>query len=325
MFASLFLFGKVDLSKSWQAASAADYRLLFLATIVFLLSNFINAYRWQLLARAVGLDLPLQKLAQYYFIGLFFNLFLPSTVGGDAGRCYYLAKGTHKYKNAFYSVFADRTMGVTVLFLFASCGLLFGPGGNGLPWSLKLPVFAGTAFIYIILPFLPFLTRVILGPKNWLSRQLNDAVLQTYWQDKSLVIISLLLSVVVQMVMVFCHILVGLALGMFKVPIWYYFVFYPSVAVLGFITPSFNGIGVREWAYTYFLSLAQVDRSLALTYALIWLGMITLSNLVGGIVYLAGHFHFTAKEAEAAQEELEEELQEDLVEPSKTGLSEEAV
>jgi uncharacterized membrane protein YbhN (UPF0104 family) len=97
------------------------------------------------------------------------------------------------------------------------------------------------------------------------------------------------------------------------------------VAVLGFITPSFNGIGVREWAYTYFLSLAQVDRSLALTYALIWLGLITLSNLTGGVVYLAGHFHFTAKEADAVQEELEEEMQEDLNGELNGALAEKAV
>jgi len=41
MFASLFILGKVDLSKSWQAASAADYRLLFLAAIIFLLTNLM--------------------------------------------------------------------------------------------------------------------------------------------------------------------------------------------------------------------------------------------------------------------------------------------
>jgi uncharacterized protein (TIRG00374 family) len=325
MFASLFVLGKVDVSKSWQAASTADFRLLFLAAAIFLLTNFLNAYRWQLLARAAGFDVPLLKLTQYCFIGLFFNLFLPSTVGGDASRCYYLAKGTHKYRSAFYSVFADRTMGVTVLFLFASCGLLFGPGGNTLPWSLKLPVFAGTIFIFCILPFLPYMARTIFGPDNWVSKQLNDPRLQIYWQNKNLIVFSLFLSIIMQVIIVLCHILVGLALGLTKVPIWYYFVFYPSVSVLGFVTPSFNGIGIREWAYTYFLSLAQIDRSLSLTYALIWLGLITLSNLVGGIVYLLGHFHFTAKDAQFMEEELEVEMKDDLDTNGRPKLSKEAV
>jgi hypothetical protein len=56
------------------------------------------------------------------------------------------------------------------------------------------------------------------------------------------------------------------------------------------VTPSFNGIGIREWAYTYFLSAAGVDRPQALTYAIMWLTYTTLMSLSGGIVYLAGHF-----------------------------------
>ncbi len=310
MFACLFIFGKVDLAKSWQAASAANFKLLSLAAIIFISATFLNAYRWQLLARAVGFDTPFLKLAQFCFIGLFFNLFLPSTVGGDASRCYYLAKGTHKFRTAFYSVFADRTMGIAVLFLFASLGLLFGPGGSQLPLSLKIPVYVGTVLIYFVLPSVPYLAKTVLGPSNWVTKQLHHPALQTYQREKNLIFVSLLLSVVLQVIIVICHIIIGLALGLSKVPTWYYFVFYPSVAVLGFITPSFNGIGIREWAYTYFLSLVGVDRSLGLTYAIIWLGLITLNSLVGGLVYMAGHFHFSAKEAKEVEEEMQEELRE---------------
>ncbi len=311
IFACLFIFGKVDLSKSWQAASAANFKLLFLAAIIFITATFLNAYRWQLLARAVGFDTPFLRLAQYCFIGLFFNLFLPSTVGGDASRCYYLAKGTHKFRTAFYSVFADRTMGIAVLFLFASLGLLFGPGGSQLPVSLKIPVYAGTILIFLVLPFVPYLAKTILGPDNWVTKQLHHPALQTYQREKNLIFVSLVLSVVLQIIIVICHIIIGLALGLNKVPMWYYFVFYPSVAVLGFITPSFNGIGVREGAYTYFLSLVGVDRSLGLTYAIVWLGLITTNSLVGGLVYMAGHFHFSAKEAQEVEEEMQEELKEE--------------
>ncbi len=321
MFASLFTFGKVDVAKSWQAASAANFKLLFVAALLFLLSTFLNAYRWQLLSSAVGFQTPYLKLVQYCFMGLFFNLFLPSTVGGDASRCYYLAKGTHKYRTAFYSVFLDRTMGIAVLFLFASFGLLFGPGGGTLPWSLKLPIFAGTIFIYFVLPFVPFLARKILGADNWVTRQLHHPALQIYQRDKKLILISLLLSVVLQVLVVVCHIIIGFALGLYKVPLWYYFVFYPCVAVLGFITPSFNGIGIREWAYTHFLFIVGVDRSLGLTYAIIWLSLITLSSLVGGLVYMAGHFRFSAKEAKEVQDEMQEEMQEPIPTPLAEGAN----
>ncbi|MBU6455891.1 MAG: flippase-like domain-containing protein, partial [Cyanobacteria bacterium REEB67] len=136
MFVSLFLFGKVDLSKCIQVALTANRWFLGVALCVFLSSTFLNAHRWQLLAQAVGLQKSLLKLTQLCFVGLFFNLFLPSTVGGDVSRCYYLSKGTGKHMNAFYSVLADRTVGIAVLFLFATVGILVGPGGSGLAWQL---------------------------------------------------------------------------------------------------------------------------------------------------------------------------------------------
>jgi hypothetical protein len=298
LFASLFLLGKVDLSKSWQAARSADFRFVLLAVCLFLCSTFLNAYRWKILASAVGLKQPFLKLTQYCFVGLFFNLFFPSTVGGDFSRCYYLYKHTGNYRSAFYSVLADRAVGISVLFLFASTGLLLGPGGSGLPWELKLPVFAGTIAVFGLVPLAPLLTRLVLGSKNWITRQFNDSAAQIYWQDRTMILFCLLLSVALQIVIVGCHIAIGYALGLTQIPLWYYFVFYPSVAVLGFITPSFNGIGIREWAYTYFLVLAGIDRASALTYAIMWLGLTTLASLIGGIVYLAGHFTFSKAEAE---------------------------
>ncbi|MCA0312379.1 MAG: flippase-like domain-containing protein [Candidatus Melainabacteria bacterium] len=290
LFASLFVFGKVDLRKALDVAMTANRGYLAGAVLLFLASTFLNAHRWQLLASAVGLNKSLLQLVQYCFVGLFFNLFLPSTVGGDFSRCYYLSKGTGKYVNAFYSVLADRTVGIAVLFAFASVGIIFGPGGGGLPLQLKLPIFAGTLAIFAVVPFMPVLTNKFLGPENWISRQFNNSCAQAYWNNKGLMATTILLSVIMQVVIVVCHVAIGMALGLNQIPLWYYFVFYPSVAVLGFITPSFNGIGIREWAYTYFLTMAGVDNAHALTYAIMWLGLTTLSSLVGGLVYLLGHF-----------------------------------
>ncbi len=290
LFGSIFAFGKIDLSQSLQAALHADKGYLALACGLFLSSIFVMARRWQLLASAVGLSRPFLRMVQLCYVGLFFNLFLPSTVGGDVSRCYYLTKGTNKYLHALTSVLVDRAMGLAVLLLFATFGILFGPGGNGLPIQFKVPIFILTAGMFLVLPFLPQLCTRFLGENNWVSRKLNHSSAKTYWQDRKLTAMTLSLSLVSQIIMVACHIAVGLALGLDHIPLWYYFVFYPLVAVLGFVTPSVNGIGVREWAYTYFLTIMNVNQSLALTYALIWLGLTTLGSVVGGIVYVAGRF-----------------------------------
>lgn len=302
MFASLFIFGKVDLTKSMEVALKANAWFLSAAILLFLGSTVLNAQRWQLLAAAVGLNKPLIKLVQFCYVGLFFNLFLPSTVGGDFSRGYYLSKGTGMYKNAFYSVIADRTVGIAVLFLFATLGMLAGPAEK-LPLQMKVPILLGTLGIFVVVPVLPQLCRIVLGEHNWITRRFDNSALKVYWSDKKLIFLAMALSVVLQLVIVLCHIAIGFALGLTSIPIWYYFIFYPSVAVLGFVTPSFNGIGIREWAYTYFLTKVGVDNSYALTYAIMWLGLTTLSSLVGGLVYLAGHFQISKEEAETMQHE----------------------
>ncbi|PZM81312.1 MAG: hypothetical protein DKT66_19035 [Candidatus Melainabacteria bacterium] len=308
MFASLFIFGKVDLSKSWEVALQSNGWYLSTAVLLFLGSVLINAKRWQLLADAVGLHKPFMALLQYCYVGLFFNLFLPSTVGGDFSRGYYLSKGTGKYKSAFYSVLADRTVGIAVLFLFATAGILAGPAGH-LPWKLKLPILLGTAGIFLVLPFAPKLCHMLLGPENKITKRFENSAAKVYWHDRKLVLSALFLSVVLQLVIVLCHLTIGLALGLTQIPIWYYFIFYPCVAVLGFVTPSFNGIGIREWAYTYFLTFIGVDNSHALTYAMMWLALTTLSSLVGGVVYFAGHLQISKEEREEFEHVQQEEAE----------------
>lgn len=295
MIASLFLFGKVDLSKSWAAALTAHKGYMLGAILLFLVSPVMNAQRWQLLAGAVGLKKSLLKMTQYCYVGTFFNLFLPSTVGGDFSRCYYLSKGTGKYLHALTSVIVDRAMGLAVLLMFATFGLLLGPGGADIPMNLKLPIFLLTFGVFFVVPFMPQLSNRILGPANWFSRKLNESTARVFWQDRGLILTAFLLSILMQVLVVICHVGVGMALGI-DLPLWYYFVFYPSVAVLGFVTPSINGIGIREWAYTYFLTFMGVENSTALAFAIIWLGMITLLSLLGGVVYTLGHFKISDEE-----------------------------
>lgn len=298
MFSSLFIFGKVDLQKTWQTAMSANPVLLCGTVALFLTSFIPMAKRWQIISARLGFDRSIAELLKLYYVGSFFNLFLPSTVGGDVSRCYYLVKGTGKHKEGFYSVLADRACGIAVLFFCATIGIVFSWGGAQLPWQLKWPIYLGTFGTCIVLPLMPQLSKLVLGERNWITRQFNESAAKVFWTDRGLIPVCLFWSAMSQIILVLCHIGVGLSLGLTDIPLWYYFVFYPAVAVLGFVTPSFNGIGIREWAYTYFLLLVGVDKAHALTYALMWLGLTTFASMVGGVVYLAAHMKPPPKEIE---------------------------
>jgi uncharacterized membrane protein YbhN (UPF0104 family) len=140
---------------------------------------------------------------------------------------------------------------------------------------------------------------MFLGERNWITKQFNDSAAKIFWEHPTLIPVSLVWSFLSQIMLVFCHYGVGQALNL-NIPLWYCFIFYPSVAVLGFVTPSFNGIGIREWAYTYFLMVVGIEKPQALTYALMWLGLTTMSSLLGGLVYVASHMKPPPQEQEEA-------------------------
>src|SRR5262249_8660901 len=92
--------------------------LWLLAVGGYLLAQLASAWRWHLLARVVGLAGPLLDYLRYYFVGMFFNLVLPTSVGGDVVRVWYLARQEGpapplgRGLAAFVSVLADRFNGV---------------------------------------------------------------------------------------------------------------------------------------------------------------------------------------------------------------------
>src|SRR5262245_55943195 len=64
---------------------------LWLAALgVYGVAQLCSSIRWQLLSRPLGFVQPWRRFLGYYFIGMFFNLMLPTSVGGDVVRAYYL-------------------------------------------------------------------------------------------------------------------------------------------------------------------------------------------------------------------------------------------
>jgi hypothetical protein len=79
----------------------------------------IATVRWQILLRIQGITLRWLHTFAIVMIGLFFNMFLPGLVGGDAMRLYFVFKCAPRRKTrATLSVAMDRILGMlSILFL----------------------------------------------------------------------------------------------------------------------------------------------------------------------------------------------------------------
>ncbi|MFQ6059554.1 MAG: lysylphosphatidylglycerol synthase transmembrane domain-containing protein, partial [Anaerolineae bacterium] len=111
---SLALMGvilyRMDLSEFVGLMRGADARFLALAAGLVIVGLVLGAYRWQRLLRALGIPVPLRTLVSSYFVGLFFNNFLPTSMGGDVVRIYDVAKYSRRPSASAASVIAERAL-----------------------------------------------------------------------------------------------------------------------------------------------------------------------------------------------------------------------
>src|SRR6266849_6792315 len=115
----IWLAWRTDWNQVGQAFLHVRLKYWLAAMGLLLLAQVASAVRWRLLARPLGFHNPLRHFIRFYFVGMFFNLLLPTSVGGDVVRAWYLDGGSGRRLAAFLSVFVDRFSGLLVLLAVA--------------------------------------------------------------------------------------------------------------------------------------------------------------------------------------------------------------
>jgi uncharacterized membrane protein YbhN (UPF0104 family) len=280
---SLALIGWLAWRTDWQQIRQAGANLRFAfwlaALILYLVIQMISGLRWQLLAKPLGYQGTIWQFTSFYFIGMFFNLFLPTSVGGDVVRAWYLGGGSEP--SAFLSVLVDRLSGLAVLLALACGAVILCP--IRLPAWIVASVWcaAGAALISgLVLPAL------IRGSRRFeKARRLAERSL-VYLQQPRLLLGTTALSFFIQAGNVLLVWLVGQAVRA-PVPASYYWIMVPMVTLLTMLPVSLNGMGVREGGTILFLTPLGVSHATALSLAVLWFAVFTAASLVGGVLYLA--------------------------------------
>ncbi|MBM3255564.1 MAG: flippase-like domain-containing protein, partial [Candidatus Omnitrophica bacterium] len=121
-----FLFREVDKKSILEIVKHSNIYLLSFAFFVIFLSGVIGLFRWEMLLKATKINLSLRRVITSFCGGVFFNLFLPSTIGGDVVRSIDLSSHTQKPKEVMATVFLDRLSGYVGLVLVSLFSMIFG-------------------------------------------------------------------------------------------------------------------------------------------------------------------------------------------------------
>lgn len=271
-------FSKVDIQSVIKILKQIDLSLFALNFFLYLSTVFISARRWSLFLPET---LRYSKLLSLYFIGSFFNTFLPGLVGGDAIKAFYLYKHTGKGTGglSLASVFMDRYIGFTAMMGIGFIAFIAGYTyikGTGIIWVIPV-LFGGFLFGSLIL------WRIKWGRIRALS--LFYTPLMDYKRKKEAVLKGLLLGFIVQFIGIVCVYILSLSIGL-KILVIYFFIFIPIISAVSAIPMSLSGLGIREASFIILFGSIGVTKEEALSLSLLVFTVICLVNLLGGIEYL---------------------------------------
>lgn len=139
---------------------------LLLAIGIFFVILLLMALRWQLLLNSQQHSPGYWRLLMFYFIGYFLNNFLPTAIGGDVGRAYYVGKANNNMALSVGSVFFERILGVLATMTLAGISMLWLAGNIDprLLYSTLIVLFASlTGVAILLIPALYNFTTSVIG------------------------------------------------------------------------------------------------------------------------------------------------------------------
>jgi hypothetical protein len=289
------VFYTTDVGKIWARLQTVHLGWVALGVVAYAAGQCLSAWRWWLLLRPVRLAVPYWRMVAFYFIGMFFNIFLPTIVGGDAVKAILLARETGAPARSTMSVFMERNVGLLALLTIATVAAFFAPpvavrGFNLL--QLTLLVFAAYVAANIVLASRPAYRLVdYLVALTPLARirsraaSLYDALVpyrDARW--RGLVAAAIAQSFLFQAVVILVVFLNAKALDL-QPPVAALAVFVPLISLAGMLPISVNGLGIREALYVLLFGRIGVPPDAAVSMALLYFAVTFAASLPGGAVY----------------------------------------
>ena len=262
------------------------------ALITYIIAVVIMSIRWQVILHGYGFNTRWGKLFGYYLIGMFFNNFLPSTIGGDVIRVFKVVDDVQNKSSALASVIIERLMGVaaTLFLAFISLLILWQEFQNP-----QLLYVSGCFFLVIVLFFFglirnrPFKYLVrIFETIKWfnIGEKFNRVfeAIHFFQKRRRILAYAFIYSLFSQAGIVIMNYALARALKM-EISLTYLFLVVMVTFIIT-ILPSINGIGIREFGFISLLSKAGVSNATALSLSFLNLIIPMIISLSGAVLFV---------------------------------------
>lgn len=271
--------------KVLSTISGSNLSMFAISFLLILAGTIIAAYRWYCVMSVLDFKGSFGFYLKSYFMGVFFNQLLPSSIGGDAYRVLDVARLGYRKRDAFVGVLIDRGLGILGIFIV---NIIF---NNMLPGLLPEPIYNMLNIVSAV-GILGFIVFVFIHKINILSRFKYFALVIRPSADLYKVlntpfrlIYQLCLTTLVHILTFAGVYFIALSIGV-KLSVSAFMVIMPPVILLTIIPISLAGWGIREGAMAGLFGFAGVSKELAISMSIIYGFTYILQGIVGLVLWI---------------------------------------
>ncbi len=288
-----YVYVKVPWIEISKAIFLASFNLLILAVIVQIISFVLLSLRWWVLLREHN-NIELGSVVKISYIGVMFNNILPSSIGGDVVRGYYILKKGVSLSNSILSLIVDRVLGLLCVLLFSFIFLLIYHDMHLLPSYIETIILASILSVFLLILvanssiFNDTIKKVLVNFLSTSNYQKLCSILDNFhkYSPTSVITINVfLISILATFLEVVVFWLVAESLNI-DYPFYIFIVAVPLITVIAALPISLGGLLVREVAGIVVLEMMGVDVIDASLIVILFIPIILISSIPGVYVYL---------------------------------------
>lgn len=260
LFAFYIIFSKVDILEVIYKIEKANSFYLFYAFLLFNLSKIVSSIRLNYYFENINIKISFLYGLNLYYIGMFYNLFLPSGIGGDGYKIYILNKINKnvKIKDIIQATFLDRISGLIPLIFLGSC-LFFMSDFYNISQLIDIVI---AIILFLLFPILYIFIKIFF--KNFINIFFKTTII----------------GVTVQVLQILSAIFIIFAIHQ-ELHLYTFLTLFLISSIVSIIPISIGGVGLREISFLYGLDFLALDSSFGITFAILFFCITAISSFVG--------------------------------------------
>ena len=259
LFLIIYVLSKIDIQKLIFILKESNIFYLFLSFIFYNVSKIVSSIRLNYYFKDIGINLKEKKNLILYYIGMFYNLFLPGGIGGDGYKIYLLRKRFDTpLIDLVNATILDRLSGLVALLFLA----------------LILFLFSSFSKIFYQYNYYAIFLAIVLYP---IFLYIHKKI---YKKFSTYIAKTTILGIFVQILQLISAFFIIISLPG-KIDMLDFLTLFLISSVVSVLPITFGGVGAREVTFLYGAKILNINPSFGIAFSFEFFLITALSSMIG--------------------------------------------